>query len=204
MVDRRADTKKTSSIANSLKEASPINIETIGGKTHATMEVGLIIRLVVAVAIATAGYTKFMFEQHEQGKEISTLRANLAVADSLLRKDFRISVTDLRKDVETGTVKSTTARETNIRETTTRIETEVATLTAAIGVNSTALESEIHSLEKSIQDVNRTTHAELKPLITNIENSLLQYIDAFGQRLDKIENLQTEQVKVGLFGRRKQ
>ena len=183
----------------SLKGVSPVKLQSIGNKTHVTIEMGMLIRGIAIIAMVVAGYLNFMGRIDRMENTNRSLESQFVVADSLARKDFRIIVEALRKDIATSTSAMVTARETDIREVKASLETEAAALAASIEANSGKLATEMSNLKSLIISANSTTYAELKPTIDNIQNAIDIHAGALDQRISLIEGQMQDQVKRSLF-----
>jgi len=188
------------SVKDSLKEVSPINLRSIDKKTHVTVELGMLIRGAVLVAMAVMAYMNFMVRVDRLESANRGLQKRLVIADSLMRKDVQAALGALHKDLSTGTAEMVTARETEIREVRTSLITEVSALDAAILANSGMITVELDNLKTLIISANATTHAELKPAIKNIQTAVDIQMEALNQRIALIEGQLQEQVKRSLWG----
>ncbi len=182
-----------------VKEASPINLHNIGKKTHVTVELGMLIRGVFIVAAAVMAYMNFMVRVDRLEATNRELQKNLVIADSLVRKDIRITIEALQKDITTRTEIMVAARETDLREVRTSLVTEVEALTAEIEATAGQVSLELENLKTLIVSVNSTTHAELRPAIKNVQNALDLQIESMNKRLGLIEGQMQEQVKRSLW-----
>ena len=184
---------------DSVKGASPINLHEIGNKTHVTVELGMLIRGAVIVAAAVMAYMNFMVRVDRLEATNRELQKNLVIADSLVRKDIRITIEALQKDITTRTEIMVAARETDLREVRTSLVTEVEALTAEIEATAGQVSLELENLKTLIVSVNSTTHAELRPAIKNVQNALDLQIESMNKRLGLIEGQMQEQVKRSLW-----
>ncbi len=184
-----------------VKEASPVNLHSIGKKTHVTVEMGTLIRGVIIVAMAVAAYLNFIARIDSLEGANLGLQKQMVVADSLLRKDLKLTLNSLHKDISTNTAEAVTALGTSIKEVKTSLETEEAALNAAITANSEKIGMELDNLKELIVAANSTTYAELKPVIDNIENALDIQAKALNQRIALIEGQLQDQVKRSFFER---
>jgi len=190
-------------IKDSIKEASPINLHTIDNKTHVTVGLGMLIRGVVIVAMVVTGYMNFMVRVDRLESANESLKKQLVVRDSLMRKDFVITLNTLHKDLSTSAAELGTAVGTDIIAVKTALATETAAMVAATQANSEMIALEMDNLKSLIISANSTTNAELQPAIRNVQNALDIQMEALNQRIALIESQMQEQVKQSFWKFRK-
>ncbi len=172
----------------------------IEGEAYLTTKVSQLTKLgSMAFIFLSAVYTFLGRVDTLESTDVSLLQ-QIVVRDSLIRKDMRKEFESFRIAMETGTFEMVTARETDVRELTTALETVNATLVAEIEANRRFLQLELDSQARSMISMNATTHAELKPLIDNIQNTMVVEIDALKTRISLAEGLIQDPAKRGLFG----
>ena len=184
-----------------VKEASPVNLHSIGKKTHVTVELGMLIRGVVIVAAVVAGYMNFMVRIDRAEAANEGLRKQLVARDSLMRKDIQATLKALHTDLSTNTAGLAAAFNADMKEVKTALSTETATMVATTQANSEKADIELDNLKSLIVSANSTTYGELNQTIGNVQNALDLQARALNQRISLIEDQLRDQVKRSLFGR---
>ncbi len=185
----------------SVKEVSPVNIHNIGKKTHVTVEIGMLIRGVVIVAMVVAGYMNFMVRIDRMEVANKGLKKQLVARDSLMRKDIQTTLNALHKDLTTKTAELGAAVDADVREVKIALDTETATMVATTQANSEKLAIELENIKSLLVSANSTTYAELNQAIDNVQNAFDIQTEALNQRISLTENQLRDQVKRSLFGR---
>ena len=178
-----------------IKEASPIKLHEINNKTHVTVQLGMLVRGVVIVAMAVMAYMNFMGRFDRLESENQGLKKQIVVRDSLMRKDIRLTLEALHKDLSTSAAELGTAVGTDMIAAKTALATEAAARVAATKANSEMIALEMDNLKSLIISANSTTNAELQPAIRNVQNALDLQMEALSQRISLIEGQIQEQVK---------
>lgn len=184
-----------------VKEASPVNLHNIGEKTHVTVELGMLIRGIVIIAMAVAGYMNFMVWIDRMEVANNGLKKQLVVRDSLMRKDVRATLNALHKDITTNTAKMVTALGNDIGGVKISLINETAAMVATTKSSSEKIAIELDNLKGLIVAANSTTHAELQPAIKNVQNALDIQMEALNKRINLIEGQVQEQVKRSFLDR---
>ena len=200
MDDRRS---KTKSIGQGIVDAIPIKTLKIDEDTHLSIKVSQLLRIIAIVALSASVFYSFMGRVDNLEETDVSLKNEITVRDSLMRKDFRVDVEAIKVALINTTAELVIARETGLRETNTALGSVNASLVAEIEANRATLQLERQNLLNLIMAANKTTHAELRPLIDNLQDKLDIQTEAMIRRIGSIEDRLQDEVKRTLWGKKK-